>query len=129
VISCGDVAPKVRATSAAARLKGATAKGHAAVVQKGSDVTVWIALRGLTPGAHALSILAGTCALPGASAVNLGDVTAGPDGTVSTKVTATASIPVAGKGYSLDVYTGPTTLPGALLACGDSYPTGRHGHR
>ncbi len=129
VISCGDVTPKTYATYAKAWLEGATAKGHVAAIQKGSDVTVWVALRGLTPGVHALTIQAGTCAVPGAVAVNLGDVTAGPDGTVSAKVTATSSIPVVGTGYSFSVYTGPTTLPGALLACGGSYPTWKHGHK
>ncbi len=122
VISCGDIAPKVSVEKGAAKawLKGAAEeRGHAEVVQKGSDVSVWIKLRGLTPGAHALHLHAGSCATPGAVAVSLGDVTAGPDGTVSTKVAASSSILVAMKGYSLDVHAGASAAPGATVACGD----------
>ena len=42
VISCGDVTVKPAKSYAKAWLKGATAKGHAEAVQKGSDVTVWV---------------------------------------------------------------------------------------
>jgi Cu/Zn superoxide dismutase len=132
-ISCGDiVATKVKIEKAAAKtnFKGAGAeRGHAEVIQKGSDVSVWIKLSGLTPGAHALQLLVGTCAAPGAVAVSLGDVTAGPDGSVATKVTATSSIPVAGKGYSLAVYAAGSAAPGATVACGDLWNTGWHGHK
>jgi len=117
VITCGDVTPKVEKSAAKAFLKGAGAeKGRAELVQKGSDVSVWIKLSGLTPGAHALQLHAGTCAAPGAVAVSLGDVTAGPDGTVFTKVTATSTSSVVGKGYSLDVHAGASAAPGATVA-------------
>jgi hypothetical protein len=46
-------------------------------------------------------------------------VTAGPDGTVVTKVAASSSIAVVLKGYSLDVHAGASAAPGATVACGD----------
>ena len=49
---------------AKAWLKGTDVHGRAEVKQKGGDVTVWIALRGLTPGDHAVHLHAGTCAQP-----------------------------------------------------------------
>lgn len=132
-ITCGDIVPKVvktGKTAAKTHLKGAGGeRGHAEVIQKGSDVSIWVKLGGLTPGAHALQLIAGTCAAPGAVAVSLGDVTAGPDGSVATKVTATSSIPVAGKGYSLAVYASGSAAPGAMVACGDLWKTGWHGHK
>ena len=131
VIACGDVVPKpappVKA-HAKAWLKGAGSVGFAELVQKGSDVAVWIKLRGLTPGAHALQLHAGSCAVPGAVAVSLGDVTAGPDGTVLAKVAASSSILVVGKGYSLDVHAGPSAAPGAIVACGDQHDLRWLGH-
>jgi Cu/Zn superoxide dismutase len=130
VITCGDVAPKVEKSAAKAHLKGAGAeKGRAELLQKGSDVSVWIKLSGLTPGAHALQLHVGTCAAPGAVAVSLGDVTAGPDGTVFTKVTATSTVPVVGKGYSLDVHAAASAAPGATVACGDLWGVRWHGHK
>jgi Cu/Zn superoxide dismutase len=130
VIACGDIAPKVKKAYAKAFLKGAgSERGHAELVQKGSDVSVWIKLRGLTPGAHALQLHAGSCAAPGAVAVSLGDVTAGPDGTVFTKVAASSSVPVVGKGFSLDVHAGASAAPGATVACGDQWSVRKHGHR
>ena len=93
-------------------------------------MSVWIRLKGLTPGAHALQLHAGSCAAPGAVAVSLGDVTAGPDGTVLTKVAATSSIQVVGKGYSLDVHAGASAAPGATVACGDLWSIRwKHGHK
>jgi Cu/Zn superoxide dismutase len=133
VITCGDIAAKVakpEKSAAKAYLKGAGAeKGRAELIQNGSEVSVWLKLSGLTPGAHALQLHAGSCAAPGAVAVSLGDVTAGPDGTVFTKVTATSSILVVSKGYSLDVYAGASAAPGAAVACGDLWKTGWHGHK
>ena len=130
VISCGDIAVKTHKTYAKAFLKGATGeRGYAELVQKGTDVSVWIRIKGLAPGAHALQLHAGSCATPGAVAVSLGDVIAGPDGTVSTKVAATSSIPVVGKGYSLDVHATASADPGAALACGDLWNVRKHGHK
>jgi len=132
VISCGDIAAKpVKPVKAAAKafLKGAGAeKGRAELIQNGADVSIWVKLSGLTPGAHALHLHVGSCAAPGAVAVSLGDVTAGPDGTVFTKVTANSSIPVVGKGYSLDVHAGASAAPGATVACGDLWGVRWHGH-
>jgi Cu/Zn superoxide dismutase len=132
VISCGDLnakPPKAEKSAAATFLKGANQEhGRAELIQKDSDVTVWISLSGLTPGAHAVHLHAGTCAVPGAVAVSLGDVTAGPDGKVSMKLASTSTIPVAGKGYSLDVHAGDSTTPGAVVACGDLFGAGKHGH-
>jgi Cu/Zn superoxide dismutase len=133
-ISCGDIAaktPKVEKSAAKAFLKGAAAeRGRAELVQKGGDVSVWIKLSGLTPGAHALHLHAGSCAAPGAVAVSLGDVTAGPDGTVFTKVTALSSIPVVTDAYALDVHAGASAAPGATVACGDLHSVGwKHGHK
>jgi Cu/Zn superoxide dismutase len=123
VISCGDIAakvPKVEKSAAKVFLKGAAAeRGHAELVQKGGDVSVWIKLSGLTPGAHALHLHAGSCAALGAVAVSLGDVTAGPDGTVFTKVAALSSILVVTDAYALDVHAGASAAPGATVACGD----------
>jgi hypothetical protein len=129
VISCGDVTVKAAKTSSKAWLKGTTAKGHAEAVQKGSDVTVWVTVRGLTPGVHAFNLLAGTCAAPGAVAVSLGDITAGPDGVATAKIAATSSTPVLGTGFSFGVYTGATTAPGAVVACGDQSTWFGHGHK
>jgi Cu/Zn superoxide dismutase len=129
VISCGDVSVKPEKSAAVTFLKGANQEhGRAELSQKGNDVTVWISLSGLTPGAHAVHLHAGTCAVPGAVAVSLGDVTAGPDGKVSMKLASTSTIPVAGKGYSLDVHAGVSTTPGAVVACGDLFGGGKHGH-
>ena len=65
VIACGDLASS-RRSPPLTRLKGSgDARGRAEVFQKGSDVTVWIALKGLTPGAHAVHLHVGTCAAPG----------------------------------------------------------------
>src|SRR4029077_3869968 len=96
VIACGDLSIKAQKSAAVTWLKGSgEARGRAEVFQKGNDVTVWIALKGLTPGAHAVHLHAGTCAAPGTIAVSLGDVTAGPDGRASMKISSTSTIPVA----------------------------------
>ena len=134
VISCGDIAAKVvkpEKSAAKAFLKGAGAeRGHAELVQKGGDVSVWIKLSGLTPGVHALHLHAGSCAALGAVAVSLGDVTAGPDGTVFTKVAALSSIPVVTDAYALDVHAGASAAPGATVACGDLHSLRwKHGHK
>jgi Cu/Zn superoxide dismutase len=129
-ISCGDLPAKVAKAYAKAWLKGAAAeRGQVELYQKGSDVRVWIKLRGLTPGAHALQIHAGSCAAPGAAVVSLGDVTAGADGKVSQKITASSTIPVVGKGFSVDVYAGPSAAAGAVAACGDQTQWWKKQHR
>jgi Cu/Zn superoxide dismutase len=133
-IACGDVAaPPVKTDKTFAKtwLKGAgNERGRAELAQVGSDVVVWIKLSGLTPGAHAVQLNAGTCATPGAAAVSLGDVTAGPDGTVSTKIAASSSIPVVAAGFSLAVHAGASAAPGAVVACGDLFAGGwKHGHK
>ena len=133
VISCGDVAVKAAKTSVAVAL----AQGHdrqehgrAELFQKGSDVTVWISLSGLTPGAHAVHLHGGTCAAPGALAVSLGDVTAGPDGKASMKIASTSTIPVVGKGYSLDVHAAAGSAGDSpVVACGDLFGGGKHFHK
>ena len=71
---------------------------------------------------YAAHLSAGSCAAPGAVAVSLGDITAGPDGTVFAKVAATSTIPVVGKGYALAVNAAPSATPGATVACGDLNP-------
>ena len=129
VISCGDVTVKPAKSYAKAWIKGTTAKGHAEAVQKGSDVTVWVTVRGLTPGAHGFNLVTGTCAAPGAVAVSLGDLTAGPDGTATAKIAATSSTPVLGTGFSFAVSTGPSATPGAVVACGDQSAWWGHGHK
>jgi Cu/Zn superoxide dismutase len=134
VISCGDIAAKVvkpETSAAKAFLKGAGAeRGHAELVQKGGDVSVWIKLSGLTPGAHALHLHAGSCDSLNAIAVSLGDVTAGPDGTVFTKVAALSSIPVVTDAYALDVHLGASAAPGATVACGGLHSVRwKHGHK
>jgi hypothetical protein len=122
---------KTDKTFAKTWLKGAgNERGRAELAQVGSDVVVWIKLSGLTPGAHAVQLNAGTCATPGAAAVSLGDVTAGPDGTVSTKIAASSSIPVVAAGFSLAVHAGASAAPGAVVACGDLFAGGwKHGHK
>ena len=90
-------------------------------------MTVWIALKGLTPGAHAVHLHVGTCAAPGTVAVSLGDVTAGPDGRASMKIASTSTIPVAANGYSLDVHAAASATPGDVVACGDLHSVGWHG--
>ncbi len=123
VISCGDIAVKSPKSAAKAWLKGAGDEhGRAELVQKGSDVSVWLKLSGLTPGAHGVQLHAGSCAAPGAVAVSLGDVTAGPDGNVFAKLSASSSTPVVGSGFSLSVVAGPSATPGATVACGDLSP-------
>jgi Cu/Zn superoxide dismutase len=140
VIACGDVnvkppkpptPPKPAKSFAATWLKGANHEhGRAQLIQKGSDVTVWISLSGLTPGAHAVHIHAGTCAAPGTVAVSLGDVTAGPDGKVSMKIASTSTIPVVGKGYSLDVHAAAgSAADSPVVACGDLFGGGKHFHK
>ena len=64
-------------------LKGANGvHGRAEVFQKGSDVTVWISVSGLTTGPHAVHLHAGTCACrarsPSASATSPPAPTARP---------------------------------------------------
>ena len=132
-IACGDVtvkADKPEKSFAKTWLKGAgNEHGRAELLQKGSDVSVWLKVSGLTPGAHALHLHAGSCAAPGVVAVSLGDVTAGPDGTVFTKVAASSSIAVVLKGYSLDVHAGASAAPGATVACGDLHTGWKFGHK
>jgi Cu/Zn superoxide dismutase len=129
VISCGDIAVKTKNAFAKAWLKGAGDEhGRAELAQKGSDVAVWVKLSGLTPGAHAVHLHAGTCAAPGAVAVSLGDVTAGPDGTAFAKLAATSSATVVGTGFSLDVHATNGATPGATVACGDLRETDKRGH-
>jgi Cu/Zn superoxide dismutase len=129
-ITCGDVIVKTEKSFAKTWLKGAGHEHGAALVeQKGSDVSVWLKLSGLTPGAHAVHIHAGTCAAPGAVAVSLGDVTAGPDGTAFAKIAATSSIPVALAGFSLDVHAGASATTSAVVACGDLRATDKRGHK
>jgi Cu/Zn superoxide dismutase len=128
VIACGDLSIKPQKAAAFTWLKGSgDARGRAEVFQKGSDVTVWIALKGLTPGAHAVHLHVGTCAAPGTVAVSLGDVTAGPDGRASMKIASTSTIPVAANGYSLDVHAAASATPGDVVACGDLHSVGWHG--
>ena len=132
-IACGDITPKpvkpVR-TFAKTWLKGAGKEHGAAVLaQNGSDVSVWVKLAGLAPGAHAVNIYSGTCAAPGSVAVSLGDVTAGPDGTAFAKIAATSSIPVVGAGFSLAVHAAASATPGAVVACGDLRATDKRGHK
>jgi Cu/Zn superoxide dismutase len=133
VIACGDLnvkPPKPAKSAAVTWLKGTSgAHGHAELFQKGSDVSVWISLSGLTPGAHAVHLHVGTCAAPGTIAVSLGDVTAGPDGKASMKIASTSTIPVVAKGYSLDVHAAASATPGGVVACGDLYATGKHFHK
>jgi Cu/Zn superoxide dismutase len=129
LISCGDLnvkPPKPVRSAAVTWLKGATAHGRAELFQKGSDVSVWISLKGLTPGPHAVHLHVGTCAAPGTIAVSLGDVTAGPDGTASMKIASTSTIPVVGKGYSLDVHAGASAAAGDVVACGNLYGVSKH---
>jgi len=132
LISCGDVSvkPAKPAKSAAFTwLKGASVHGRAELFQNGSDVTVWVSLSGLTPGLHAVHLHAGTCAVPTSTVpVSLGDVTAGPDGKASMKLASTSTIPVVGKGYSLDVHAGDSTTPADVVACGDLFGGKHHGH-
>jgi Cu/Zn superoxide dismutase len=130
VISCGDIAVKAHKVYAKAWLKGAgNERGRAELVQKGTDVSAWVKLSGLTPGAHAVHIHSGTCAAPGTAAVSLGDVTAGFDGTAVAKIAATSSTPVVGTGFSLDVHAAAGATPGAVVACGDLRETDKRGHR
>ena len=132
LISCGDVsvkADKPAKSAAFTWLKGASVHGRAELFQSGSDVTVWISLSGLTPGLHAVQLHAGTCAVPASTVpVSLGDVTAGPDGKASMKLASTSTIPVVGKGYSLDVHAGASTAPADVVACGDLFGGKHHGH-
>jgi hypothetical protein len=127
-ITCGDVVVKPAKSSSKAWLKGTTAKGWAEAVQKGSDVTVWVSLRGLTPGVHALQIRAGSCAMQGPLAVSLGDITADPDGNARAKLTGTSSAVVVGTPFTVDVQAGATGAPESLVACGDQIATRKHGH-
>jgi Cu/Zn superoxide dismutase len=128
VLACGDIAAKVAKSAAKASVKGANGEhGQAALTQKGTDVAAWVSLKGLTPGAHGLQLIAGSCAAPGAVAVSLGDVTAGPNGFAFAKVNATSTIPVVGKGYAVVVTAGPSSAPGAAVACGDLWPARWHG--
>jgi Cu/Zn superoxide dismutase len=135
LISCGDVtvkAPKPDKPDKSAAftwLKGASSvHGRAELFQKGADVTVWISVSGLTPGPHAVHLHAGTCAVPSSTAaVSFGDITAGPDGKASMKLASTSTIPVVGKGYSLDVHAGNSTTPDAVVACGDLFGGKHHG--
>ena len=83
----------------------------------------------LLPGRHALNLIAGTCAAPGAVAVSLGDITAGPDGVATAKIAASSSAPVVGPGFAFGVYTGPSASPGAVVACGDQSTWWSHGHK
>ncbi len=130
VIACGDIKVKTQKAAANARLKGANhERGRAELIQKGNDVSAWIKVSGLTPGLHAVAIHAGTCALPQDGVVALGDVTAGPDGKAFAKLPGTSSVPAVGTGFTIDVSAGPTTAPGAVVACGDQNPTRwHHGH-
>jgi Cu/Zn superoxide dismutase len=137
LISCGDVTVKAPKPDKPAKstaftwLKGASpVHGRAELFQKGTDVTVWISISGLTPGPHAVHLHAGTCAAPSSTAaVSFGDITAGPDGKASMKLASTSTIPVVGKGYSLDVHAGNSTTPDAAVACGDLFGGGKHhGH-
>jgi Cu/Zn superoxide dismutase len=132
VIACGDVNVKSQKSAAVTFLKGANHEhGRAELTQKGSDVTVWISISGLTPGPHAVHLHAGSCKdATVAVALGLGDITAGPDGKASMKITSTSTTPVVGKGYSLDVHTAASsvTVNNGVVACGDLFPVGRHGH-
>ena len=133
VIACGDISVKPQKSAAVTWLKGSTAHGRAEVIQKGSDVTVWISVSGLTPGAHSVHIHAGACpapgAAPGAITVSLGDVTAGPDGKASMKIASTSTIPVAVDGYSLDVHAaGGSTANDDVVACGNLHGVSKHWH-
>jgi len=132
VIACGDISVKPQKSAAVTWLKGSTAHGRAEVIQKGSDVTVWISVSGLTPGAHSVHIHAGACpapgAAPGAITVSLGDVTAGPDGKASMKIASTSTIPVAVDGYSLDVHAAGGSTGNDVVACGNLHGVNKHWH-
>jgi Cu/Zn superoxide dismutase len=132
VISCGDLSIRPQKSAAVTWLKGSTARGRAEVFQKGSDVTVWISLSGLTAGTHSVHIHAGACpapgVAPGAITVSLGDVTAGPDGKASMKIASTSTIPVAVDGYSLDVHAVGGSIGNDVVACGNLHGVSKHGH-
>jgi Cu/Zn superoxide dismutase len=131
-IACGDVNVKPQKSAAVTFLRGANHEhGRAELVQKGSDVSVWISISGLTPGAHAVHLHAGSCKDAAvAITLSLGDITADPDGNASMKIASSSTSPVVGKGYSLDVHAAASsvTAGNAVVACGDLFPVGRHGH-
>jgi Cu/Zn superoxide dismutase len=131
VLSCGDIKAKTPKTSSHAHLKGAGKEhGRAELVQKGSDVSAWIKVSGLTAGAHAVQIHAGSCDVPGTLAVSLGDVTADVNGDGFAKLTGTSASVAVGKNFTVDVSAGPTgAAAGAVVACGDQHPDRSwHGH-
>jgi hypothetical protein len=127
VITCGDINVRPPKSFAQAWIKGTPGHGHAVLEQKGSNVFAQLKLAGLTPGAHGVTIVTGTCAAPGADAVSLGDVTAGPNGFAFGKLSATSTSAVVGTGFSVAVHAGPSATPGAVVACGD-LKTWTHGH-
>jgi hypothetical protein len=125
VISCGDIKAKTLKAASDARLKGANhERGRAELIQKGSDISAWIKIKGLTPGAHAVQIHAGTCDPLGTAVVSLGNVTADSDGEAFAKLTGTSATLAVGENFTIDVSTGTT-----VDACGDQDPTRwKHGH-
>jgi Cu/Zn superoxide dismutase len=132
VISCGDIKVKTPKASSHAHLKGAgDARGRAELIQKGSDVSAWIKVSGLTPGAHAVQIHAGSCDALGTLAVTLGDVTADVNGDGFAKLTATSAAVVVGKYFTVDVNANPRATAGAtVVACGDQHSDrSKHGHQ
>jgi Cu/Zn superoxide dismutase len=133
VISCGDITAKTPKAASEARLRGANHEhGRVELFQKGSDISGWIKVKGLTPGAHAVQIHAGTCAAPTGAAATLGDVTADADGNAFAKLTGTSAALAVGTNFTVDVSVGPSATPGAVVVCGDQYPSGwnhgGHGH-
>jgi hypothetical protein len=126
-IACGDVLANPLKAESKTRLEGTDVTGFAAARQKGGEVTVWIALRGLTPGVHAVHIHAGSCAAPGTLALDFGTVTAGSDGRAAAKLTGSSSALIVGTGYDVDVQAGATSTTEAVVACGDQAARA-HGH-
>ena len=81
-----------------------------------------VKVNNLAPGSHhALNIVAGSCATPGASALALPDLIAGPKGGARLLITVptAAGIDLAATGYAVAVSEGSGATAGATIACGD----------
>jgi hypothetical protein len=136
-IACGDLTvappkpPEPQKAAAFAFLKGdGQEHGRAELFQKEGAVTAWISISGLTGGVHAVELRDGSCKFPGTFVLPLGDITAGPDGKASMKLSATSLNLVVAKGYSLAVLADPgSVIESPIVACGDLYGVGKHFHK
>ena len=101
---------------------GQTARGEVHLKQHANALSVELVVGKLTPGAfYAAHLHAGSCAAPGAAALNLPDLYADEHGVAKlvTSVPTAAGASYFAGGFYVDVHAGATGGDTTVISCGD----------